>query len=130
MLELAASAPIDVKYRGRTPKWLLKEAFREDLPPEILRRRKQGFEVPIQRWLRGPLLPLARELLQGPDVRLLGYLRPAAVSRLIDRHAEGTASYGRQLWALLMLELWHREVVEAPASAGGAAGPVSAVAGS
>jgi asparagine synthase (glutamine-hydrolysing) len=114
VLELAASAPADVKYRAGNLKWLLKESFRDELPEGILDREKQGFGIPLDEWLRGPLLPLARDLLTAAESRIHRYMQPRRVADLVERHAAGARDYGRQLWALLMLELWHREVVEAP----------------
>jgi asparagine synthase (glutamine-hydrolysing) len=115
VLELAASAPATVKFRGGQLKWLLKEAFRDELPAGILDREKQGFGIPLDEWLRGPLLPLARDLLTASDSRIHAYMQPARVAGLVERHAAGERDFGRQLWGLLMLELWHREVVEAAA---------------
>jgi asparagine synthase (glutamine-hydrolysing) len=83
------------------------------LPPRVLERRKHGFALPLQDWFRGPLLPLARELLLAPDARVHGYLRRDALARLIDDHVQRRANRGFQLWALALLELWQREVVGA-----------------
>jgi asparagine synthase (glutamine-hydrolysing) len=114
VMSLAASAPAQLKYHNGSLKALLKEAFRDELPEEILDRRKMGFVVPLEEWFRGPLLPLARELLLSPDARIRDYFRERPLGALVERHAAGAASHGRQLWGLVMLELWHREVVEQP----------------
>jgi asparagine synthase (glutamine-hydrolysing) len=117
VLELAASVPVKVKYHRRTLKWLLKEAFRDVFPPGLMTRRKQGFAIPLNEWFRGPLLPMTRDLLTAGDARLHAYLRPAAVRELVERHAAGRDNSGALLWALTMLELWHRQVVEGAAVA-------------
>jgi asparagine synthase (glutamine-hydrolysing) len=113
VLELAASAPASLRFRGGELKWLLKEAFRDKFPPGLLDRPKRGFGIPIQDWFRGPLAPLARELLLAPEARLARYLRPEALREALEQHGAGRISRGYQLWSLLMLELWQREVVEA-----------------
>jgi asparagine synthase (glutamine-hydrolysing) len=112
VLELAASAPAEVRFRGGQLKWLLKEAFREAFPPGLLERRKTGFGIPLQEWFRGPLLPVARELLLARDSRIHAYLRRDALATALEHHAAGRIAFGFQLWGLVMLELWHREVVE------------------
>jgi asparagine synthase (glutamine-hydrolysing) len=108
VLELAASAPAELKLRGSSLKWLLKQAFRDRLPPDLVERPKQGFGIPIHAWFRGPLLPLARDLLLGRDARAAEWLRPDALESLVERHAAGRGDRGYQLWSLCMLELWLR----------------------
>jgi asparagine synthase (glutamine-hydrolysing) len=117
VLELAASAPASLRFRGGKLKWLLKEAFRDDLPAGLIDRPKRGFGIPIQDWFRGPLAPMARDLLLARDARVGRYLRPEALREAVEQHVAGRISRGYQLWSLLMLELWHREVLEAKAPA-------------
>ena len=117
VLELAASAPASLRFRGGRLKWLLKEAFRAELPEGLLDRPKRGFGIPIQHWFRGPLAPMARELLLSRDARVARYLRPEALRDAVEQHVAGRISRGYQLWSLLMLELWHREVLEAKSAA-------------
>ena len=112
VVELAASAPAAVRCPGGALKALLKEAFSDLLPPRILARPKHGFAPPLQEWFRGPLLPLARDLLLGSGARVHAYLRPDALARVIDDHVHERASRGFQLWSLVLLELWHRSVVD------------------
>jgi len=108
LLELAASIPAPVKAPDGTLKHLLKESFRDLLPPEILSRPKKGFSLPIADWFRGPLLPLTRELLVARGACVHDYLRPEALEKIVEGHATGRDSRAHQLWALVMLELWHR----------------------
>jgi len=112
VLAVAAAAPAGVRCPRGALKSLLRDAFRDELPEPVLRRGKAGFVVPLERWFRGPLLPLARDLLLAPDSRIRDWLDRPAVARLVDGHAARRADHGRQLWALVMLELWRREVVE------------------
>jgi asparagine synthase (glutamine-hydrolysing) len=114
VLELAASAPPTVRVRGGRLKHLLKSAFRDAIPAEILDRPKAGFAIPIQEWFRGPWAPFARECLLARDARLHTWFRRQALEGLIGDHVAGRADRGYPLFALVMLELWCREVVEAP----------------
>jgi asparagine synthase (glutamine-hydrolysing) len=120
VLELGISLPDSL--RGRRGKEALRRAFADDVPPEILDRRKTGFGVPLARWFREDLRDFAGDVLLGERARARGQLRPAAVDRLLRDHAEGRADHGHRLWCLLMLELWQREHVESPL----AAAPVAA----
>jgi asparagine synthase (glutamine-hydrolysing) len=87
---------------------VLRKAFADTLPPENLARRKQGFGVPIGRWLRHELRPLLSDFVLSAAALERGYLRPEAVRVMVDEHLGG-ADHSHRLWSLLMLELWHRE---------------------
>ncbi len=113
VLELAASAPSQVRRPGGRLKGLLVDAFREVLPEALWTRPKQGFGLPVQDWFRGAWAEPAREVLLSRSARVHAYLQPEMLRAVIDEHQGGRVSRGYQLWALLALELWHREVVEA-----------------
>ncbi|MGE5273401.1 MAG: asparagine synthase (glutamine-hydrolyzing) [Verrucomicrobiota bacterium] len=113
VLELGVSLPASLKLGGRRGKVALRRAYADALPAEVARRGKTGFGVPIARWFRGELRPLARDLLLDETARARGQLRPRVVARLLDDHASGRADHAHRLWCLLMLELWQREYVDA-----------------
>jgi asparagine synthase (glutamine-hydrolysing) len=106
LMELAASIPPDQKASGAQRKIALRGALRGWLPDAVLDGRKQGFELPVARWLRGDLAPFAREVLLDPASAERGWAQPAAVEALFDQHLAGDADHGRRLWSLLTLELW------------------------
>ena len=113
VVELGLALPDRLKLRGRTGKIALRRAFARDLPAEITRRTKRGFGVPLARWFRGELRPLAYDTLLDTRARQRDLFRPEAVQRLLDDHVAGRADHGHRLWCLLMLELWLRTHVEA-----------------
>jgi len=113
LMELAASLPPDMKLASGQTKAALRSALRGWLPDEILDRPKQGFGVPIADWLRGDLKDYVRDVLLDDATVGRGLFRLDAVSGLIDSHAGGRDESPR-IWALLVLELWFREVVDAP----------------
>jgi asparagine synthase (glutamine-hydrolysing) len=113
LMQLAASIPAGLKVRGSEKKWILREALREWLPGDILDRPKQGFSVPLSRWLRRDLRGWAEDLLLDPSTLDRGYFEPRAVRRLLDAHAAGADGEAKRIWALAMLELWHREFIDA-----------------
>jgi len=122
-MEFAARLPVHFKLRGKNAKYLLKRAFAGLLPPEIARRRKMGFGVPVGQWFRGPLRELLCDSLLSDRSVARGYFQPGEVQRLVSQHLDYQADYSFQLWSLLMLELWHREMVDpAPVPVGSAIG--------
>jgi asparagine synthase (glutamine-hydrolysing) len=114
VLELAAALPARLKVRGSEKKWILREAMRGWVPDDILDRPKQGFSVPISDWLRDELSAWTREVLLDPGTLARGWFREQPVRSLLARHASGSDAEAPRIWALLMLELWQREVVERP----------------
>jgi asparagine synthase (glutamine-hydrolysing) len=113
LMEFAARIPPGLKLRGLFDgKHILKRALEDVLPPGVLGRRKAGFGVPIDRWLRGPLQGFAHDVLLGSAARARGIIRPGAVATLLDEHAAGRRVAHHAIWSLLVLELWFREFVD------------------
>jgi asparagine synthase (glutamine-hydrolysing) len=119
VMELAASLPAGYKLGGGVTKRVLKEAFRRDLPDDILDRPKKGFGVPLRHWFRDELRDMPREMLLDPGARTATWLQRGEVERLIDEHRAERADHSLRLWTLLQLETWHREVVDAPPGSAG-----------
>jgi len=112
LVEFASGLPARMKLRGLKTKWILREAVRSVLPPEILTRKKMGFPVPFGVWMRGPWQDVARDVLLDPRSRQRGIIDPRAVERLISAHAAGTADGADAIWSLLNLELWYRTHID------------------
>lgn len=103
---VASAVPSDLKIRGRTTKWLLREAFRDVWPAEVLAQRKAGFGAPIGVWLRNDLREMVDDLLAPAQVRRRGLFDPDAVGRLVKAQRAGAVERSMQVWQLLTLELW------------------------
>jgi asparagine synthase (glutamine-hydrolysing) len=114
VLELAAGLPPRMKLRGSVSKYILKKAVAGMLPKDILNRGKQGFGVPLGAWLRGELKGLAYEILLDTRAVSRGYFNKSAVRGLLDEHQIGRIDHSHRIWALLMLELWHRTFIDRP----------------
>ena len=108
----AFSLPVRHKVRGLSKKRLLRKAVEPLLPREIVHGRKRGFSIPAAAWLRGDLEPFARDTLSADTIRRQGFLRPDAVTQLLDDHIAGRADLSRQLWGLLAFTLWYEHHVE------------------
>ena len=113
VMEFAAQLPTNLKLRGRQSKYLLKRTFADLLPADNVRRRKMGFGVPIARWLRTSSRELLQDTLLSQQARERGYFKPERVDQLVREHVAESADHSFQLWSLLMLELWHREFMDA-----------------
>jgi asparagine synthase (glutamine-hydrolysing) len=109
IVEFAASLPTSLKIRGSRQKFILKALMANKLPPEILNRKKVGFDIPAHEWLRGPLRELLLDALQF-GVRECGDLFDAgAIRSLVKQHLEREINVGYHLWGLLILFLWMKK---------------------
>lgn len=108
LVEFAFSVPSRLKLRGRTTKYLLRRAFRDQLPSHISERGKHGFNIPCSAWLRSTLAPLVTNLFEDPTMSPL--IDAARLRQLWKRHLMGEVDAGVQIWALMTLELWSRTI--------------------
>jgi asparagine synthase (glutamine-hydrolysing) len=92
--------------RGGESKWLLRQLLYRHVPRELIERPKQGFGVPLDRWLRGPLREWAEDLLAEPRLRADGFLDAAAVRRRWREHLSGRRNWQYALWNVLMFQAW------------------------
>ena len=106
----AFSLPVKHKVRGFSKKRLLRKAVEPLLPHEIVHGKKRGFSIPAAAWLRGELVPFARETLSSVDRQ--GILDQSAALRVLDDHVSGREDLSRQLWGLLSFTLWYERHVE------------------
>jgi len=108
LIELAATIPSNIKFQNGELKRLLKTAFTDKLPAQILARKdKMGFPVPLQRWIKrgGAAREFILDTFRSQKARTRFYFsRPFDVESLLER--EGP--FSRNLWAFLSLELWQR----------------------
>jgi asparagine synthase (glutamine-hydrolysing) len=104
--DFALALPTRMKVRGLAKKRLLRRAVRPLLPPEVVDGPKRGFSIPAAAWLRGELLPMARDVLAPDALRRTGVLDPAPVQRLLDEHVARRHDHSRALWGLLCFTLW------------------------
>lgn len=109
-VEYVARLPLHFKLRRFTTKYILKKAFRGWLPAEILERPKMGFGVPLRHWFRGPLRGYLEDILFSPRAANRGYFQMEFLRSLVEEHGKGRRDHSDLLWALLALELWHRQV--------------------
>ena len=110
LMEFMAAVPPSLKLKDGRCKHLLKEAVREQLPPRLLDRPKQGFSIPVNEWLRTGMRDYAADRLLPSKAFIHDYVSREAVQRVWTEHQKGI-DFGTELWMLLMLELWGRRYV-------------------
>jgi asparagine synthase (glutamine-hydrolysing) len=103
LVEFASRLPIELKLSGLATKRVLRDAVGDLVPLAIRRRRKRGLTVPLAAWLAGPLREFARATLERLDPRVF---ERRAVRALLDEHTARRRDNRRELWALVMLQLW------------------------
>ena len=118
LVEFAATLPADLKLKGRTGKYLLREAMKNVLPKRIINRSKKGFPVPTESWLRGDLKDFVRDTLLASDAACRSYMDSRVIEKIVSEHEQGTENRRQEIWTLLVFEVWHRLVIAASAKRG------------
>jgi asparagine synthase (glutamine-hydrolysing) len=108
LVEFVLNLPANYLITNGRRKHLLRETFRDLLPPEILGRRKQGFLLPIRKWMRyGRMRDELLELSAAQNVLDVG-----AVRRFADRHRAGTEDLSPLLWSCYVYLKWQRRPIK------------------
>jgi len=106
VVAFACQLPAPLRRRGLVGKRVLRRAMRGRLPRGVLVRRKQGFAVPVARWLREELAEPLRDELAPEKIEREGLFEAGAVSRLVEEHMSGRRDHRKPLWTLFVLERW------------------------
>ncbi len=109
VMRLSLEMPPTAKLRFGVEKWVLKQAYGDVLPAEVVNRPKSGMRVPVRWWFRGDLKRLAQDLLSPRAVRRAGVFRPERVREILRQES---GRDGLRVWMLVTFELWRRLVVE------------------
>lgn len=105
-VELVAGLPAHLKLRGLTTKYIWKKTVAKRLPPQVVKRRKKGFGMPVARWLAEDLRGLLLELLSEDRLKRQGIFDPEKVKRLVEEHLARRVDNRKKLWNLLIFQLW------------------------
>ena len=111
-VEFASTIPSSMKRNKSGGKIILKHAFKEMLPNEILNKPKTGFSLPIAKWFRNDLAPILKDILLDKTSAQRGLFDLNMIKKMIDEHIEGRRDWSNRLWAFLFLELWFREYID------------------
>jgi asparagine synthase (glutamine-hydrolysing) len=113
LAEFALRLPASYKtgLRGNT-KRILRALAKKSYDVEVAHAPKQGFSIPVHKWLRGPGRPLVEDLLSPASISSIPFLDANGVSRVVRSHMSGWRSYGFELWGLAVLAAWHRRYIQ------------------
>lgn len=107
LIEFCARLPVNLKVRNRVGKYLVKRLAERHFPLDFVHRKKMGFGIPLLHWLRGPMLPLVRDVLRDPQT--MNPLNHGLVLQNLSGFETGMpAIHPARIWMLLMFGLWRR----------------------
>jgi asparagine synthase (glutamine-hydrolysing) len=110
LIEFACTIPSELKFNtshGKVEKkYLLKEAFKDYLPDDILYRKKMGFSVPLASWLRAELKDITQDRLLNRNDGLCRFFKKEQIAKLWHEHKEEKKDNATVLWSMLMFQMW------------------------
>lgn len=109
LVEFVFSLPYNLKYKNFQTKYLLKKLMQGRLPDHLLYRKKKGFGIPLSRWLKHELKGLCQELLSEERIGNQGLFNAEYVSRIKNEHFLGRVDNRKQLWNLMVFQLWYKK---------------------
>jgi asparagine synthase (glutamine-hydrolysing) len=112
LVEYVARLPSSQRVAGQRTKILMRQVVADLLPAEVLNKPKEGFSIPMKNWLRRELRAEAESVFDPARLRRHDFLDPDSVWTLWREHVEGVANHAHVLFAMLIFDLWHEEVVE------------------
>jgi len=105
-LELTAKIPSSLKIKNNQNKYIYKKALKGFLPGEILSKKKQGFMIPLDKWMREDLNKFAKEIILSDKAIKRNIFQKEEIEKLFKEHEAKKFNHGSRIWALLWLELW------------------------
>ncbi|MEZ6140943.1 MAG: asparagine synthase (glutamine-hydrolyzing) [Zavarzinella sp.] len=114
LVELALRMPASMKIRNGCGKYVLKEAYRRDLPHENVNRPKRGFNTPIDQWMRGALKEVFYDEVLNPSGPIGSLLHLPMARKMFEAHLSGSQQNGQVLWQILVLSHWANRYMQPP----------------
>ncbi len=109
IVDLIASMPPKMKFKGGEMKYILKRAIKDIMPERILNRKdKMGFPVPFHLWAKSEAKDFMFDTLLSEKSKSRGIFNPKIIEKIIMQEQ----TYGRQLWGILCLELWYETFID------------------
>lgn len=110
LIETVGKFPYSVLHQPGLVKPLLGKTYCQFLPPEAMKRRKIGFNLPNSAWQHPEFITMAQDLLRGPHAFCRDYIRSDVIEQMLREHASGFMNHGERLWSLVFLESWARHL--------------------
>jgi len=109
LVEYALRIPLEMKIKKGQGKWPLKQVLYKYVPKEMMERPKQGFNIPIEHWLKGPLKDWAADLLDENRLLHEGFFDSVVITKMWNEHLSGKRQFHSYLWNVLMFQAWLKE---------------------
>jgi asparagine synthase (glutamine-hydrolysing) len=111
IVDFAFTLPVNYKIEGNQRKRILKDAFKNMLPEELLNRKKQGFEVPLLKWFKTDLKSLiTEELLEDNFISEQGIFKPESIKNLKKQLFSPNPNDAiAKIWALIVFQYWYKK---------------------
>jgi asparagine synthase (glutamine-hydrolysing) len=106
VVEFAWNMPLEMKIYNGESKWALRRILENYIPSKLINRPKMGFGVPIDSWLRGPLLDWSKDLLSAELIKKDGYFDYGEIQKIYLEHQSGKYNHHHKLWNILMFQIW------------------------
>jgi len=106
LVEFALSLPSNLKVKGWTSKYILKQVAAQYLPDQIIKRPKKGFGIPVGKWVKEEFKPVVDELLNETFIRKQAIFNWSYINNLLSEHASGKLDRRKEIWTLLMFQWW------------------------
>ena len=117
VMEFAANIPSKYKVHGKTTKYILKKTLSGVIPEELIHRKKAGFPVPYGKWLRNEMYDFSKEILLDDRATRRGYFDKKGLEKIVEENKSG-GMYSKEIFSLLVLELWHRRFSDSSETGG------------
>lgn len=112
LVEFSTTIPPELKMKGLTTKYLLRQVMKKYLPEEILKRPKTGFGAPVRKWIISDMEPMISAYLSSEAIEARDIFDAAEVRRLIERNKKGEIDAAYSIWALMAVEVWMRKYAD------------------
>ena len=112
LVEFSATLPPYLKMNNGVEKYILKKAMKDILPKVTVKRKKRGFNVPINVWLDGELRELAAQVLSKENLKKHGFFEYDTVEKILKRSTKNRYDYANQVWSLLVFQMWYERYIE------------------
>ena len=112
LVEFVCSLKPDLKLKGFTTKFILKEAAKGLIPEKIIRRSKKGFGIPVAKWIKSDLKEIFTDTLSEKKILEEGLFNPAYVQQLLSEHLNHQHDHRKLLWTLFVFESWRTRTYE------------------
>jgi asparagine synthase (glutamine-hydrolysing) len=111
-VDFATGIPSSMKLRGLQTKHILKKAMSTVLPPEILTRKKIGFDIPLGVWIRNELKEFVTDVLSPDTMKRHGFFNHDYIDSLLKEHFQGAHNHRQLLWPLIIFQFWYNHYME------------------